>query len=411
MSKRLLIIMLILMITGACKSAPPNPITTQNTPLAATSAVPAVTDTFTPSPLPPTEAPIPNDTAPAPTEMAGPVTYGPGNFPENINPLTAQEINDPTILNRRPLSVKVQIFPRGQRPPMGIASADIVYDYYQNSGMTRFHAIFYGTDAEQVGPIRSGRLLDSHLVSMYNSILAFGSADSRILKRFYSSDFADRLVMEGHSNCPPMCRIDPNGFNYLVTNTHDLSVYANENKIDNNPQDLTGMYFHALPAQGGQPGLQISVRFSISAYTRWDYDSGSGRYLRFQDTQEAQAQEGEVLAAMTDRNTGEQVTASNVIVLFIPHKYAFGTRPGLNEIIDILLETASSGPALAFRDGLMYQIQWQRPNKNTILSLVFPDGTAYPLKPGNTWFEVVGQSSSTAPIADGSSWRIEFAIP
>jgi hypothetical protein len=373
MTKRFIPIFLLLFLTNACLVKPPAP-TPENTATAPRDQ--EATDTPAPSPIAATETAIPTDTAtPEPTSTDAPVAYGPANFPDNINPLTGQEVSNPAILNRRPLSVKVQIFPRGQRPPMGVSKADIVYDYYQNSGMTRLHTIFLGKDSEQVGPIRSGRLLDIELVSMYQSIIAFGSADRRVLNRFFNSDFANRILLEGYGKCPPMCRTDPNGFNYLVANTQEISIYANENNIDNSRQDLSGMYFTEMIPTGGQAITQALIRYSISAYNRWDYDASSGRYLRFQDTTEAQDQEGEVLAVMTDKNNGEQVASENVIIIFVPHQFAFNTSAGLNEIVDILLEDGSSGDAVAMRDGMLYDVQWSRPSKNSVLILTFPDGT------------------------------------
>ena len=79
-------------------------------------------------------------------------------------------------------------------------SQGIIFDYYQNFGLTRFHAIFYGSNAEQVGPVRSARLLDIDLVRMYQSVFAFGSAEQRTYSRLFNSDFAPRLVVEGNAN-------------------------------------------------------------------------------------------------------------------------------------------------------------------------------------------------------------------
>ncbi len=213
--------------------------------------------------------------------------YGPQNFPANIDPLTGKTVGDPSLLERRPLAVKIQLFPRSGRPPWGVASADVVYDYYQNFGLTRLHAIFLSHNAETVGPIRSARLLDQSLVSMYQSIFAFGSAEQRTYSRLFGADYANRLVVEGNTNCPPLCREDPNGSNYLVTNTDQLSAYASSKGVDNVRQNLDGMYFNSSTPAGGQPIKQIFVRFSISAYTFWDFNPDTGRYLRYQDTQEA----------------------------------------------------------------------------------------------------------------------------
>lgn len=405
MLKKILVTVLLLFTAGACVIVvPPSPM---NTP-----ATPFQTDTHTPlptSPIPPTEtATLQPSNTPAPIGSPTVIAYGPSDFPSNVNPLTGLVVSDPALIDRRPLSVKVQIFPRGQRPPMGISLADIVFDYYQNNGLTRFHAIFYGQNADQVGPIRSGRLFDSSLVRMYKSILAFGGADRRILNKFLNSDFADRLVMEGYGNCPPMCRIDPNGFNYLVTNTAELTTYAINKGMDNSRQDLSGMTFHSLVPSGGSAANQVVIRYSISSYNRWDYDSASGTYIRYQDTAEALGAENESFALLIDKVTGQRIEAANVVILFAPHEYAYRSQSGNSEIVDIILN--GNGRAYALRDGVIFEVLWNRPTRDSVLFLTFPDGSAYPLKPGNTWFQVIGQSSKV-DILEGGLWRFTFSIP
>jgi hypothetical protein len=337
-----------------------------------------------------------------------PVAYGPLEFPANISQLSGKAASDPSLLERRPVAVKVQLFPRGQRPPWGVSLADIVYDYYQNFGLTRLHAIYLGQNAETVGPIRSARLLDQSLVNMYGSVFAFGSAEQRTYSRLFGSEGANRLVVEGNANCPPMCRIDPNGANFLVTNTDELSQYATSNGVDNVRQNLTGMYFDDQVPAGGQPGSQVSTRFSISAYELWDFKPETGRYLRYQDTKEANDSQTEALAPLVDQLTQQQIAADNVVVLLVPHQYAFGTSPGPNEVVDILL--SGSGPAIAFRDGQAYPVTWNQPNKDSVLSLTLSDGSPYPHKPGNTWYEVIGQSSKQENPSTGA-WRFIHYIP
>jgi hypothetical protein len=307
------------------------------------------------------------------------------------------------------LAIKVQIFPRGQRPAMGVSQTDIVYDFYQNNGMTRLHTLFYGQNAESVGPIRSARLLDLQLIKMYKSIFAFGGAEYRTRSRLFNAEFANRLVVEGGRNtCPPLCRIEPDGPNYLVANTQELTNYANEKGIDNTRQNLDGMSFNELAPAGGEPGEQVFIRYSISAYVRWDYDPTSGRYLRFQDTVETHTIEGEIYAPFTDRSTNQQVDADNVVIVVVPHQYAFNTSPGPGEVVEMAL--SGSGTAYAYRQGQVYKVTWNRPQNNSVLSLTFPDGRPFPLKPGNTWFQLVGISSKIEPMEAGT-WRIQFYIP
>lgn len=360
------------------------------------------------TPIIPTETPTaePPTATPEPTASLPPQDYGPNNFPTEVNPLTGLIVTDPTRLDRRPLAMKVQIFPRADRPPMNLSLADIVYDYYQNNGMTRFHAIFYGNDAEQVGPIRSARMLDISLIRMYKTIFAFAGADKRVLNKLFAAEFYDRLVVEGSANCPPICRLDQSFSNFLVVNTAEMGKFIEGKGVDNSRQNLEGMTFKLAVPANGQSATKIFNRYSISAYSRWDYDSASGRYLRYQDTLEASDGASETFDPMIDKITGVQISAANVVVLVAPHKFL--VKKGSTEIVDI--ELTGTGTAYAYRDGNVYQVVWNRVNADSVLSLTNTDGAAFPFKPGNTWFEVVGKTSLITNPESGA-WRFENSFP
>lgn len=407
MQKRILYVIIMLMTLVGCSPKQPAPSAPEPT-----QAVVAAPPTL--APRAPTAAPQATAAAAQPTPAAAvdnaPVAlaaYGPADFPSNVNPLTGREVSDPQLLERRPVAVKVQMFPRGQRPPWGVSLADIVYDYYNNFGLTRFHAIFLGQNAEQVGPIRSARLLDIDLINMYRSVFAFGSAEQRTYSKLVSQSFYKQLVLEGNNKCPPMCRIEPESNNYLVANTSGLGQVAVEQGAENARQNLDGMKFDPVTPANGQSGTQITVRHSISAYSRWDYDAATGRYLRFQDTQEANDQASETFEPLIDRLTNQQIATDNVVVIVVGHKYAFGTKSGPNEVIEIGLE--GTGPAYAFRDGQVYQLNWVRATTESVMTLQYSDGTPYPFKPGSTWFELVGKSSTITP--SGSAYRFQHTIP
>ncbi|OGO60897.1 MAG: hypothetical protein A2032_07540 [Chloroflexi bacterium RBG_19FT_COMBO_49_13] len=373
--------------------------------------------TATPSPLPTdtvTATPTftPTDTATqVPTDTPTPEKYGPTNFPDNIDPLTGLAVSDPDLLDRRPVAIKVNIVPRSSnRPPWGLSFADIVYDYYHNDGYSRFHAIFYGKDAELVGPIRSGRLLDYELVHMYQTIFTYGSADALINQRLLNSDFSYRVVLEGfESSCPPtdsapLCRYEPTTYDFLLGDTAALSDYETSHGVDNERQNLDGMSFDPeIPAEG-VAGEQVYVRYSGDNYTRWDYDPASGRYFRFQDNIYDTGQ-GEDYTPLIDRINNEPLSAANVVVVVARHEY-YQQPPA--EIVEILL--SGSGTAYAFRDGQMYELQWNRPTTNSVLSLSYTDGSPFPYKPGNTWFQVVGISTQ-ADQQNDSAWRFNFQFP
>jgi hypothetical protein len=372
---------------------------------------PPLAATETPSPEPtttPTITPTPSPTPPYPLEG-----MGPDDFPESVNPLTGQYVSDAELLQRRPVAVKINIVPRlGTRPPWGLSFADIVYEFYQNAGYTRFHAIFLGKDAPLAGSIRSARMFDGPLVNMYQTIFAYAGADAIIDSTLRDSPFGYRLVREvgDRAECPPtaeqpMCRIEPDSYDFLLTGTHEIHQYAREKGIDDVAQDLSGLFFHLDPPEGGLPAAEITTRVSIDSYNQWQYDPASERYLRFQDDETLFGDQQEEYAPLIDRVNDEQIAAENVVILFVTHEFL---REPPGEIIEILLE--GKGKAYAFRDGLAYQVEWNRRVPNRVMYLTFEDGERYPLKPGVTFYQIIGQYSEvTQPEED--SWRFRFLFP
>jgi hypothetical protein len=224
------------------------------------------------------------------------------------------------------------------------------------------------------------------------------------MDHLYGSPQWEYMVMEGSQNCPPMCRIEPEGNNYLVADTSGLHEYIQGKDLEDVRQNLDGMSFDARPQEGGQPGTQLSTRYSISSYNRWDYDPKSGRYLRFQDTQEDEGT-GEVLEPLTDRLNGQQVAADNVVVLYLGHNIDPPYGPNVMQI-----GMFGEGDAIAFRDGQAYRLRWLRPKADSVVYLEYPDGSVFPYKPGVTWYQVIGTSSDVTEGEDGA-WRIVSKIP
>jgi Protein of unknown function (DUF3048) N-terminal domain/Protein of unknown function (DUF3048) C-terminal domain len=366
----------------------------------ATEAVP--TPTLTPSPPPSaTASPAQPNVYLTATPGYPEEGFGPDNFPLDIDPLTGLS-TDPANLDRRPLLVKVSNLPREVRPQSGLSRADIVYEYYTEEGTTRFIAIYYGQDAEQVGSIRSARFFDENIVLMYRGLFVFGSADERVREQLYKSNFADRLIVEWQATCPALCRPDP-VTNYLMANTAAVHVYARSQGVSDERQGLGGMRFRLQPPDGGQPVKQVYAWYSAVIYNRWDYDPPSGRYYRYVDAENALEGQPEVYKPLRDALGDVPISADNMVVLLMPHDF-YSVSP---EIVE--MQFSGTGPAYAFRDGQAYELEWARPNENGVLQLFTKDGETFPLKPGTTWFEVMG--ISTKFDLNEAFWRFEMRFP
>jgi hypothetical protein len=366
---------------------------------------------FTPTGTP-TETPTQT-----PTDTATPYVSGPDNFPPNINPLTGLEVPDPSRLERRPIAIKIVNYPRYVRPQSGLSLADIVYEYYLERGITRFIALFYGNDAAKAGPIRSGRFFDEHIFTMYQAIFVFGNADHRVMDHFIElgREVVNRFVLEQpedteHSCRPdsfyPLCRDrDIVSYNNMFSNTLALSQFISERGTDNSRQNVDGMLFKERPPLSGAPGTSIDLDYSMFISNRWLYDTESGHYLRFEEIHDDHPTLEKEYAPLTDALTNQPVAADNVVVLFVPHEYFVNTPT--TEIVKINL--IDTGPAILFRNGRAYPATWTRPHGEGVLSLLSPQGSPLAFKPGITFFEVIGESS-TFGQSDGD-WQFKFAIP
>ncbi len=343
-----------------------------------------------------------------PAALATSFALSPYSPPPGINPLTGLPPADPALLARRPMAIKVTNYPRYVRPQSGLTRADVVFEYYIEAGLTRFIAVFYGQDAERVGPVRSGRFFDEHVARMYQAYLVFKYADKRVFDYLKESDLADFLVVPGISACPPfrVGKQERDTYNNIFFDTTAFGECLERAGKDNSPPDLRNGYFYALPPFSWPPAERVYLRFSADDYSYWQYDSEQHHYVRYQETVSTRDGKTASYDLLTDALTGEPVTADNVVVLFVPYTFA-NQFDEEDEVYHVDLYDA--GGAYVFREGVAIQAVWWRLNRDQPLVLTDPNGALIPLRPGNTFYEVIGESS--AYWQEGNTWRFEFETP
>jgi Protein of unknown function (DUF3048) N-terminal domain/Protein of unknown function (DUF3048) C-terminal domain len=322
------------------------------------------------------------------------------------NPLTGLVVENPALLERRPILVKIQNVPRESRPQWGLSLADIVYEYYIEYGDTRFAALYYGNDSH-VGPIRSARHVDMQLVQMYEALFIFGGAYDDLFELLLNSNFADRLIREGPNTAAALTRLDPYGVNYLMADTRAVEEVIALYGMDNRQPDLTGMTFSVEPPQGAQTGTDLFVRFSGGMYSHWQYDSSRGGYLRFSDAENDFDRDNPVYVQQYDRQTEEPILAENVVIILAPYAELSAETETSAGVYDV--DLLGKGDAFLARDGSVQAVFWQREEAGDVMTLVDGDGNAVPFKPGRTWFELMGKSSQVLP--NDGAWQFNFLRP
>jgi len=380
-----------------------------STPSAPTATVPPTmtpVPTLSPTPLP-TRTPRPSFT---PTKTPPSIVrIGPKNFPSHVNPLTGLPVLNPALLDRRPLAVKIALFPLSALPPTGASLADHIYEYYLEGGLSRWIGIFYGSDAYKVGPVRSARIFDAEIVDMYQSSFTFNGAhaseeNERLDVLGYLEDHLDKnyFIVENTGCKPYLCRDKYiSGYNNLFGNTYAMSQLITERGLDNSRPDLESNYFYSLGVRSLVNAAHIFTNFSFQSYNRWDYDPLSRRYLRFQGN----SYETKAYLKLIDPVNDQPIGADNVVYLLVPHTFYF--KSDETEIFDI--DLLGGGDAYVFRDGRAYQARWQRTAKDKPISIQNIAGAAFPLKPGTIFFEIINTTSEITQNDD--TWIFDFIRP
>jgi hypothetical protein len=390
-----IIMALLAVILSSCNTTKLSEIDQASTFAAQTlTAMPAATEKQNPSETAEATATI----TPTPEPTLGPV--GPSNFPEGVNPLTGEMVDDPTLLNRRPVFVKVANYPASGRPHAGLSAADLVFEYYIGEGMNRFMAVYYGQDSDKIGPVRSGRLIDPQLVQMYQGILAFYGAYAPIYEKIV--DVLGNRAITGNENiCPALC---DDGRNIVISKFGDsagLTELSTQRGVNNQAYPLDGMAFDPTAPTGGTAGTDALVIFSNLDRGEWVYDESSGKYLRLiEDTNGSNL----TMVPLVDANTDEQLAFSNVVVLF-----AYHTEYATSMYDQTIWGNTSGQRAVIFRDGNAYDGTWVVPNDTQPIQLRDQNGETFALKPGNTWYVVLGLNSGV--MEDAGNWTFNFYIP
>ncbi|MCJ7566461.1 MAG: DUF3048 domain-containing protein [Anaerolineales bacterium] len=302
-----------------------------------------------------------------------------------VNPMTGLPVDDPGVLQRRPLLVSISNFPPTARPQAGLSFASHVYSTFIGFGMNRYVAVFYGDYAEHlqeilnnrlaegndddfaIGPVRSGRVAFEDIKNQYpHALLITAGASPEVL-----SQLSNQVSVFGSSD---------ESVNNTGVGADALGQFASDYPVD--PLKYESLVFDATQPDDGESAEFVRIIYNYLNQNGWKYDPASHTYLRSQD----QADGSGDLYPMIDRLTGEQLGFENVVVLWAKHSYLSPT------VLEINLSYVWDHFGLLYRDGRVHEIKWS--TRNGDLMIYDGEGAPVPLRPGKTWFEVVSFQST-----------------
>lgn len=305
------------------------------------------------------------------------------DVPSGTNPLTGLPM-EPENMGNRPVAVMLNNLKAAQ-PQLGISQADIIYEVTAEGGITRMVGIYQTVeDIELLGSIRSTRPYYIELALGHDAILvhAGGSQEAYGDLQQWKVDRMDgvRGAEDAKIFWRDADRRRNNGYEHsLVTSGQNIQDYIDRHFTKEHRSDYH--YIQAFTEDGtpveGAPAEQISLRFSNYKTGTFAYDAASGQYLV-----------GQYGGGHVDGSTGEQVAATNVLVL--ETKITVIDSEGRQRV-----QTTGEGQGTYFCGGKAVPIQWSRKDRNTPFAYTLENGKPLTLGQGKSYVCLISPKVST----------------
>lgn len=301
-------------------------------------------------------------------------------------PLTGEPAPGGKVPRRPALAVKVANDP-ASRPQSGLDHADIVYEEMAEGGITRYMAVFQCHSAPLIGPIRSVRWDDWHILQQYgHPILSYSGGITfwtnavAALPWIFNANGSIYPTANAYfryqSSSLPASQGAP--YNYYSTSTALWKLDAR----NTTPPPAVFQFSKTLPAEA-TPATSASIPFSGASPVVWNWSSKADQWLRSYNTQPDNAA------------TGGQFHATNVVIQIVTTRWGPYNESGPNSP-DVESITVGTGTVYVLREGHVEKGTWSRATYADITKLTFPDGKPITLQPGTTWFEVVPSGTAVA---------------
>lgn len=287
-------------------------------------------------------------------------------------PLTGLTAPNAAAMSQRVVSVKIENS-AASRPQTGLQSADVVYESLAEGGITRFNALFHSAIPKDIGPVRSARLSDLWIVPQYDALFFFSGASTFVSGRVKKAGIPN--LSEDAGVTYPFYRSRQRNAPHNLMLIGDRAREEGIRKGYPATQTLRPFSFDYRKTESTPTVSQIDIPFAPGNRVKWTYDPKARAYKRDNNGR-----------AHTDTQTGKQLTAQNVVVMWAAMKYSGHRDVAGNETYDI--ELSGQNRASIFREGQRYDGTWTADAENPPV-FKSSDGTVIRLSPGNSWFEVI----------------------
>jgi peptidoglycan hydrolase-like protein with peptidoglycan-binding domain len=282
-------------------------------------------------------------------------------MPSNANNLIVLGIKNDNNVNARPQS--------------GPQDADAVFEVLVEGGMTRFINVFYESDTNYHGPIRSARPTDPTVLRPLSGVLVASGATGGLIPEII--DIGVPVITDRR---PEFFRISTRSAPHnLYADTYklkQLAISKGYKKVDN-PQPLFpwGTPNYSLWSTSSY----IKLKFSSQTSTTWTWNGNT--YLRTYYDAYKGSSSGVPHSWINSYGNTSQINADTIIALFC--------EPYIHPLQLPSVKTVGEGRAIVMHNGKMLDAYWKRGSNLDPFHIVDQNGNTMYIPPGKPWISLV----------------------
>jgi len=325
-----------------------------------------------------------------------------------LNPFTGISRNRPDtdgtnpgedIFYRKPLMVKLLNWPRDQRPLSKINQADVVFEYYSGHQTNQLLALYYGNEAEEVGPLGPGALIDARLTSHYQSNLVVSTVDT-LVKGVYDNTLPDQVFYQGYTSCPGICTEPIAVGGQTFVNIPVIQELVRGQRFNAELFRLSLSPFSVIFTDWDEEATRFSYLYADFSVMDWRYNSESQKYELWQEVVD---ENNNLVLAPSFDSSGKAIEFDNLLFLAADYIEYNATTYDIN-----FREGDTNQRAILLREGKLTFGTWGSDSITEPFKF-YAHGKDYSLKPGKSWITFVSRISRPENVGDGE-WDLEFRL-
>ncbi|MFB6225989.1 MAG: DUF3048 domain-containing protein [Candidatus Paceibacteria bacterium] len=272
------------------------------------------------------------------------------------------------------------------RPASGLSEARVVYEAPVEGNITRFLALYTKNQTvEKVGPIRSARpyfidwvreygdMMYAHVGGSPSALDYIKNIDINDLDQFskgwyfWRSENRDQPHNVYTSSDLWQKALEEYSGSY---EDKDYNSWAFANKEECRPKNT------ATSTEVNNCSGSINLNFSSPHHkVRWQYNSSTDKYERFQS------------GKIHRDKSGDAITADTVVIQHVDTEV-------IDQVGRLNMSTTGTGKAVFLMKGHKIEGEWKKDSRSSRTKFFNSEGDQIKLQPGKIWIEVVNQRTS-----------------